>query len=82
MTWNLGCGAGHSVLAVIRAVERISGLTVPYRMAPRRAGDPPILVASSDRARAAGWSPRHEALDDIVRTAFAWRLAHPNGYGG
>ena len=82
VTWNLGCGAGHSVLAVIRAVERISGLTVPYRMAPRRAGDPPILVASSDRARAAGWSPRHEALDDIVRTAFAWRLAHPNGYGG
>ena len=81
VTWNLGCGAGHSVLDVIRAVERVSGRTVAYRMANRRSGDAAMLVASSDRARAAGWRPRHEALDDIVRTAYAWRESHPHGYG-
>lgn len=81
VTWNLGCGTGHSVLAVIQAVERVSGRRVPYRMAPRRPGDAAVLVAASDRARAAGWRPRHEALDDIVRTALAWRLAHPDGHG-
>jgi UDP-glucose 4-epimerase len=81
-TWNLGCGTGHSVLQVIKSVERISGRRVPYQMAARRPGDPAVLVAASDRARAAGWTPRYEALDDIVRTAFAWREAHPDGYGG
>ncbi len=81
VTWNLGCGTGHSVLDVIRSVERISGRQVPYEMAARRAGDPAVLVAASDRARAAGWRPKHEALDDIVRTAFAWRERHPSGYG-
>jgi UDP-glucose 4-epimerase len=55
---------------------------VPYRMAARRPGDPAVLVAASDRARAAGWRPAYEALDEIVRTAFAWREAHPAGYGG
>ncbi len=81
VTWNLGSGTGRSVLEVIESVERISGRRVPYRMAARRPGDPAVLVAASDRARAAGWQPRHESLDDIVRTAFAWREAHPNGYG-
>jgi UDP-glucose 4-epimerase len=82
ITWNLGCGAGHSVLEVIGSVERISGRRVPYQMAARRPGDPPVLIAASARARAAGWRPAYEALDDIVRTAFAWREAHPDGYGG
>ena len=82
VTWNLGCGTGQSVLQVIRSVERVSGLRVPYRVAERRPGDPAVLIAASDQARAAGWSPRFEALDDIVRTAFAWREAHPHGYGG
>ncbi len=81
VTWNLGNGAGHSVRQVIASVERVSGLTVPYRIAPRRAGDAAVLVASSERAKAAGWRPRHDDLDDIVRTAFAWRHAHPSGYG-
>ncbi len=81
VTWNLGSGTGHSVLGVIRAVERISGRRVPYRIVARRPGDPAFLVAASDRARAAGWRPRHGSLDEIVRTAFAWREAHPDGYG-
>ena len=80
VVWNLGNGTGHSVLEVIDAVERVSGLRLPYRVAPRRPGDAPVLVASSARARAAGWRPQFEALDDIVRTAFAWREAHPDGY--
>lgn len=82
VTWNLGCGTGHSVLEVIRSVERTSGRPVPFRMVPRRPGDAAMLVAASDRARAAGWKPAYEALDDIVRTAFAWRDRHPGGYGG
>ncbi len=79
--WNLGSGTGHSVMAVIRATEQVSGLRLPREMAPRRPGDAAVLVAASGRARAAGWSPKHEALDEIVRTAFAWRAAHPDGYG-
>ena len=82
VVWNLGNGAGHSVLDVIRAVERVSGLTVPFRTAARRPGDPAVLVASSNRAKRAGWRPRFAALDEIVRSAFAWRERHPAGYGG
>jgi UDP-glucose 4-epimerase len=80
LVWNLGSGAGHSVLAVIRAVERVSGRPVPFRVAPRRPGDAAVLVAAADRARAAGWTPRHAALDDIVRSAWRWRERHPRGY--
>jgi len=82
VTWNLGTETGHSVLEVLAAVARVAGRPVPHELAPRRPGDPPVLVASARRIRAeAGWQPRHAALDDIVRTAFAWRAAHPNGYG-
>jgi UDP-glucose 4-epimerase len=78
---NLGNGAGHSVLDVIRAVERESLRKVPYRIAPRRLGDPAVLVASSALARQElGWQPRLTSLDEIVRTAFRWREAHPDGY--
>lgn len=79
--WNLGNNTGHSVLQVIASVERVSGLKVPYRFAARRPGDVASLVASSARARAAGWKPRFAALDEIVGTAFAWREKHPHGYG-
>lgn len=81
VTYNLGNGMGHSVLEVIKAVEAISGLKVPYRVGERRAGDPAMLVAASDRLRReTGWTPRFAALEDIVRTAYAWRRAHPAGY--
>jgi UDP-glucose 4-epimerase len=80
--WNLGTETGHSVLEVLQAVARIAGRPVPHVLSPRRPGDPPVLVASARRIRIeAGWQPRHTALDDIVRTAFAWREAHPDGYG-
>jgi UDP-glucose 4-epimerase len=81
VTWNLGNGAGHSVKQVMAAVERVSGLKVPYRIVGRRAGDAAVLVASSVRAQQAGWRPQHGELDDIVATAFVWRKSHPDGYG-
>jgi len=80
VVWNLGNGIGYSVLQVIESVERTSGLKVPYRFAARRPGDVASLVASSVRARAAGWNPQFTELDDIVSTAFAWRKRHPHGY--
>ncbi|MEA2776020.1 MAG: UDP-glucose 4-epimerase [Acetobacteraceae bacterium] len=82
VVWNLGNGAGHSVKQVIESVERVSGLKVPHQFVGRRSGDAAVLVASSQRAQQAGWRPVHGDLDDIVRTAFAWRKSHPNGYGG
>ena len=69
------------MLEVIRSVERVTGRTVPFEDGPRRPGDPAMLVASSDAIRAqTGWTPRFTDLDEIVRTAVAWREAHPRGY--
>jgi len=82
ITLNLGIGTGHSVMQVIESVQRVSGRRVPYRICPRRPGDPPVLVASSGLAqRELGWQPRFADLDEIVRSALLWREAHPNGYG-
>ena len=79
--YNLGTGQPQSVRDVIGAVERVTGRTVPWTLAPRRAGDPAVLYAAADKARAElGWTPRFVSLDDIVRTAWAWRQAHPKGY--
>ncbi|WP_149535454.1 UDP-glucose 4-epimerase GalE [Siccirubricoccus phaeus] len=80
--YNVGSGTGYSVKQVIEAVERIGGRPVPHSLGPRRAGDPAVLVASSERLKAeTGWAPRFGALDDIVRTAWAWHSARPQGYG-
>ncbi len=80
--YNLGNGAGYSVKQVIESVERISRRKVPHSFGPRRPGDPAALVASSETLRReTGWQPRFAALDDIVRTAWAWHEAHPRGYG-
>ena len=79
--YNLGNGEGHSVLEVVASVERVTGRKVPLRFEGRRPGDPAVLVAASGRIRAeTGWTPRHAALDDIVRTAAEWRIRHPGGY--
>ncbi len=80
--YNLGNGRGHSVRDVVRAVEAVTGRRVPLLEGARRAGDPPVLVAASERInRETGWQPRYPDLADICRTAYAWRLAHPQGYG-
>ncbi|MDQ1080563.1 UDP-glucose 4-epimerase GalE [Pseudoroseomonas cervicalis] len=80
--YNVGNGSGYSVREVIDTVERVTGLKVPHRIGPRRPGDPAVLVASNTKLRAeTGWAPRHSELEEIVRTAHAWRAAHPQGYG-
>jgi|SRR5579864_4371396 len=69
--FNVGTGTGHSVMEVLRAVEEVTGRTVPYQIGPRRAGDPPVLVANSDKLqRALAWKPRFPELTDIVATAW------------
>jgi UDP-glucose 4-epimerase len=80
--FNLGNGEGFSVRDVVDTVARVTGKTPPTERAPRRAGDPAILVASSERAaRRLGFEPRLPRLEDIVRTAWAWHRDHPKGYG-
>lgn len=82
VSYNLGNGTGYSVRQVVEAVERIGGRPVPHSYGPRREGDPAVLVASSEcMRRETGWTPRLGALDDIVRTAWAWHMKHPRGYG-
>ena len=70
---NLGTGRGYSVREVVDAVERVTGLPVPRRIAPRRRGDPAVLVADGSRARRLlGFKAVHSDIDTIVRTAHAW----------
>ena len=79
--FNLGNGNGFSVREVIEAVRRVTGREIEVREAPRRAGDPPVLVAASDRIRAElGWEPRKPGLEQIVADAWAFAQAHPQGY--
>ena len=82
VVYNVGTGRGHSNMEVIRSVERVTGRVVPWHLAPRRPGDPARLVAGADRLRReTGWTPRFVELDEIVDTAYRWRLEHPHGYG-
>ncbi|HET7677880.1 MAG TPA: UDP-glucose 4-epimerase GalE [Candidatus Limnocylindrales bacterium] len=79
---NLGSGSGASVRQVLAAAEVVVGRPVPHVVGPRRAGDPPVLLAAIDRARALlGWSPRRGSLEEMLGSAWAWRQAHPEGYG-
>ena len=72
--FNVGTGTGHTVLEIIRAVEEVTGKKVPYTIGPRREGDPPVLVAASDKLRAMlGWKPQYTDLRQIV--AHAWNFA-------
>lgn len=77
---NVGTGIGSSVLDVIHAAERISGLTVPHTFGPRRDGDPVATYADPTRARTLlGWRAQHD-LDAIISTAWAWHRGHPDGF--
>ena len=76
LTVNIGTGVGRSVHEVLEACRRITGRVISPRTAPRRAGDPPELVAATGRAaRELGWSPRLSDLDTILVTAWAWHSA-------
>jgi UDP-glucose 4-epimerase len=73
LIYNLGNGKGFSVREVIESARRVTGHAIPAEVCPRRAGDPAVLVASSDKAiKELGWKPRYTELDEIVRTAWVW----------
>ena len=79
--YNLGTGKGYSVLEVVRAFEKASGLTIPYRFAPRRPGD--IAECWSDPSKAArelGWKARF-GIDEMCRDSWNWQKNNPDGYG-
>jgi UDP-glucose 4-epimerase len=72
-TFNCGYGRGFSVRQVLHAVQKAAGAKLPIEDGPRRAGDPPELVAESSRIRnVLGWKPKHDDLDLICRTAYQW----------
>jgi UDP-glucose 4-epimerase len=78
---NLGNGNGFSVREVIAAARSVTGAEIPIREAPRRAGDPPMLVAASQRIRSElGWQPRKPELAEMLADAWAFAQARPNGY--
>jgi UDP-arabinose 4-epimerase len=80
--YNLGTGHGASNFEIVEAVRRRTGCQVKAAVGPRRAGDPPVLTADPTRARQElGWSPRLSNLDDIIDTAWRWRMrnSRPDG---
>ncbi|MDQ6695730.1 MAG: UDP-glucose 4-epimerase GalE [Chloroflexota bacterium] len=79
--FNLGNGAGFSVKEVVEVARKVTGHDIPAQIGPRRAGDPPVLVASSKQiSEKLGWKPRYTSLEDIVGTAWEWHRSHPLGY--
>ncbi len=79
---NLGIGAGFSVREVVDAAAAVVGRPIPTTMGPRRAGDPPVLVAAVDRARQVlGWTARRPTLEEMIGSAWAWRRANLDDAG-
>lgn len=80
--FNLGNGVGFTVKEVIDAARRVTKHPIDARVTQRRAGDPAVLVASSEKARTVlGWKPEHAELEEIIESAWKWHKAHPDGYG-
>jgi UDP-glucose 4-epimerase len=81
LIYNLGNSVGFTVKEVIEVVRKVTGHPIPTVIAPRRAGDPAELVASSEAIRKdLGWTPRFADLESIVASAWDWRSANPSGY--
>ena len=81
LIYNLGNGSGYSVWEVIATARRVTGRPIPALESPRRTGDAPRLVASSEKIhRELGWTPHHPDLTDIVSSAWDWHRTHPQGY--
>ena len=79
--FNLGNGKGFSVKEVIEATRKVTGREIKEEIAPRRAGDPAVLVASSQKAiEELNWKPKYNSLETIIETAWKWHLSHPKGY--
>jgi len=81
LIYNLGTGRGFSVREVVETVRRVTGHPIPVREVPRRPGDPAVLVAASGSIqRDLHWRAQFPALEEIVRSAWDWKRAHPDGY--
>ncbi len=81
LVYNLGNGAGYSVREVIETAREVTGHPIPAVESPRRPGDAPRLVASSERIRRElGWQPQFPDLRDIIASAWEWHRTHPDGY--
>jgi UDP-glucose 4-epimerase len=79
--FNLGNGRGFSNLEVVSTCAEVTGVKLTVKFGPRRAGDPAMLVASSERAqRTLGWKPERGALEEVIGDAWRWHQAHPEGY--
>ena len=79
--YNLGTGGGSSVCEVIDACRKITGRKIDTIEKPRRPGDPPRLIASSEKIKEdLGWRPRFQSLDAIIASAWKWHQKLPNGY--
>ena len=81
LKYNVGIGRGSSVREVIRTAEEVTGKRIAVKEGPRRPGDPPALVAASDKIRRElGWAPKYTELRPIVETAWNWHKGHPDGF--
>ena len=81
LVYNLGNGVGYSVREVIDTARQVTGHPIPAEETPRRPGDSPRLVASSEKIKKElGWEPEVPALADIIASAWEWHQSHPNGY--
>lgn len=79
--FNLGNGVGFTVNEVIETARKVTGHPIPAVIAPRRAGDPATLIASSEKAKKVlGWKPEHDSLEEIIASAWKWHKNHPKGF--
>lgn len=79
--FNLGNGVGFTVKEVIETARKVTGDPIKTEIVPRRAGDPAVLIASSEKAKTIlGWKPQHADLEEIIISAWNWHKNHPNGY--
>ncbi|KGK89274.1 UDP-glucose 4-epimerase [Desulfosporosinus sp. HMP52] len=79
--YNVGTGSGFSVREVIETARQVTGRKIPVVESPRRPGDPDRLVAKVDKIKdLLGWNPQYSSLEQIIESAWAWHLSHPNGY--
>lgn len=79
--YNLGSGTGATVLEVLRACEEIVGRPIAHELAPRRPGDPGVLIATPAKImKELGWSPRFPEIRDVIKTAWDWHQSHPHGF--